>query len=250
MRAVTFDCWGTLIADRGYEQARAARIEAIVAAGEGRIDTPAADELLTRAVRTHFAAWMRAEQYGSSGVASYCGEELGLDAMATAELQAAIEDASRHGSVVALHGAVETLVALRAAGIRTALVCDAGMTPGRVVRGFLEELGLLEHLEHCTFSDEVGVPKPNAAIFRDALDAIEVDGGAGIHVGDLLRTDVHGGRQMGMCTVRITAENDDIAGGYSWEPTDDGLPFADADEVVKSHRELVPALRRLGAPLD
>ncbi len=260
VRAVTFDCWGTLITDSGVERSMARRVEAIGEACD--IDAEQAAELLDRAWRVHHNEWINARQYGSTGMASFCMSELGIDdEPACIRLGEALEDAGRLGSQRALVGAVASLRTLREAGIRTALVCDAGFTPGRIVREFLDEGGLLEHLEYCAFSNEVGVPKPDPRIFADALEAIDTKAEDAVHVGDLLRTDIWGARSFGMSTVRITQIGDDAARGFSWNPDarfndyvgSDGdhpeLPHADADEVVASHAELIDALRRLGADL-
>ena len=260
--AVTFDCWGTLITDSGFERAMARRVEAIAQAGG--IEQEAAAELLDRAWRVHHDEWLNARQYGSTGMSAFCATELGITDPGLCErLTEAFEDAGRLGSQSALEGAVDTLRTLRDAGIRTALVCDAGFTPGRIVRDFLDEHGLLEHLEYCAFSNEVGAPKPDPRIFQVALEAIETAPEHAAHVGDLLRTDVHGARSLGMKTVRITQISDDAARGFSWDPgaplgghlgADERegrgpAPFADADEVVDSHRALPDALRRLGAAI-
>ena len=260
--AVTFDCWGTLITDSGFEQAMARRVEAIAEACE--LGEQAAADLLDRAWRVHHDEWMNARQYGSTGMARFCTTELGITDEAVCErLGEALEEAGRLGSQRALKGAVDTLRTLRSAGIRTALVCDAGFTPGRVVRDFLDEHGLLEHLEFCAFSNEVGVPKPDPKIFHVALEAIDTAPERAAHVGDLLRTDVHGARNLGMKTVRITQIGDDAARGFSWDAdaafaghvgADERegrgpVPFEDADEVVASHRDLPDALRRLGADI-
>lgn len=262
VRAVTFDCWGTLISDTGFDRAMAARVEALSQACG--VDQPHASELLDRAWREHHTAWLDTRQYGSSGMARFCTTELGVeDPKVCDRLQEALEEAGRLGSQFALEGAVETLRTLRLAGIRTALVCDAGFTPGRIVRDFLDEHRLLEHLEFCAFSNEVGAPKPDPRIFRTALDAIETAPEDAVHVGDLLRTDVYGARQLGMATVRITAVGDDAARGFSWDPDADfgadqrpaegrvkTSPYAEADVVVSSHAELPRALRGLGTPLE
>jgi FMN phosphatase YigB (HAD superfamily) len=195
-------------------------------------------------------------QFGAEGIARYCAAELGDDLLCD-RLQEAFEEAGRHGTLYALPGAVDALSCLRAAGLRTALVCDTGLTPGRVVRDFLGDLGLLPLLEFCAFSDEVGEPKPNAGIFRAALEAIDAEPSEAAHVGDLLRTDVHGARALGMKTIRITAVNDDMATRFSWDADarfDADSPgnhpdVDDADAVIGSHAELAAALRKLGAEI-
>jgi putative hydrolase of the HAD superfamily len=257
--AVTFDCWGTLITDSGFERAMARRVEAIAEACD--LDPEQAAVLLDRAWREHHGAWLDTRQFGSEGMARFCMEELGIgDDTVCARLTEALEEAGRLGSQRALEGAVTTLELLRAAGIRTALVCDAGFTPGRIVRDFLEEHGLARHLEFLAFSNEVGVPKPHPQMFRVALEALGTPPEAAIHVGDLLRTDIFGARAVGMKTIRITQVSDDATRGFSWDPAaafneraEDAAsapsPFEDADEVVASHAEMPDALRRLGAAI-
>jgi HAD superfamily hydrolase (TIGR01549 family) len=260
VKAVTFDCWGTLITDSGFSKAMALRVDALAEATG--LDGTKAAALMDRAWRVHHNEWINAKQYGSEGMARFCMAELGLDDQQACErLQEALEEAGRTGTQRALEGAVDTLRTLRKAGIRTALVCDAGFTPGRIVREFLDEHGLLEHLEFCAFSNEVGVPKPEPAIFHAALEAIETDATQAVHVGDLLRTDVFGAKQLGMGTIRITDIGDDAVRGFSWDPDaalgghegHDGSrapsPYEDADVVVSSHAEIPAALRTLGAQL-
>jgi putative hydrolase of the HAD superfamily len=256
IRAVTFDCWGTLIADRDFASATAARVRAVAQAAGGAMSSEEAAELLRRAWAEHHHHWLAGRQFGSPGIARYIAGELGDDAV-YGLLQEAFEDAGRHGRIEEVPGAAATLAELRRLGLRTALVCDAGMTPGRIVRDFLDEHGLLDHLEFCAFSDEVGEPKPSPRIFEAALSAIGTAPGDAVHVGDLLRTDVDGARALGMKTVRMTAVNDDHRLGFSWDAEavlsgrvpEAVPPFADADEVISSYAELLPALRRLGAPI-
>lgn len=251
LKAVTFDCWGTLIADRGMAAAEAVRASVIVEAAAGKLSVELAGELATRAWQEHNAAWGRGEQFGSPGMARFIAAELRLADALVEHLTAAFEEASLHGDVEPLPGAGDTLDALRSAGIPTALVCDTGFTPGRIVRRFLDDFGL--HLDVLAFSNEVGVPKPHARIFLHALEALGVEPSEAAHVGDLLRTDVAGARAVGMRTVRITATNPTGTAVRSVDtatrPLAAGVTGADlpeADELVASHAELLPALRRLG----
>lgn len=255
IRAVTFDCWSTLIADRDFASATAARVRAIAEASQGRLDADAARALLDRAWRHHHHEWLDGRQYGSPGIARFVVDELG-DQAVYGLLQEAFEDAGRHGAIEEVPGAAAAVAALRERGIRTALICDAGLTPGRIVRDFLRDVGLLQHLEFCAFSDEIGVPKPSPKMFEAALSAIDTSPKDAVHVGDLLRTDVDGARAFGMRTIRITAVSDDSRKGFSWDAdavlnsdddTSSAPPFADADMVIASYQELPTALARLEA---
>ncbi len=134
-----------------------------------------------------------------------------------------------HG-VDAVEGAIDTLNALKEANIRLGLVCDTGFTPGRVVRGLLEDNGLLEYLEVLCFSDEVGVPKPGSEIFDKALAELGVRPHEAVHIGDLRRTDIAGAVNNGMHAIRYRGVHDDKSDGR------------DARIVIDSHQELLEIL--------
>jgi putative hydrolase of the HAD superfamily len=117
------------------------------------------------------------------------------------------------GDVQVIDGAHAILSALRTRGVRTALICDTGFTPGRVVRTLLRQHGLLQHLELCVFSEEVGAPKPHARAFESALAGLGVGARGAVHVGDLRRSDVAGARAAGMASVRFRGHHDDADAG-------------------------------------
>jgi putative hydrolase of the HAD superfamily len=164
---------------------------------------------------------------GSQEIASWALEGLGLeDGAAAKDLGEVFAEASLQEDIRPLDGARETLETLARQGIRRALICDTGFSPGRVVRKILESAGLLEFLEVQIFSDEAGVPKPNPRVFRLALDPFGVEPNGAVHVGDLRRTDVAGARAVGMGSIRIRWHQDD----QSEHP--------DADVVADSHVHL------------
>ncbi len=229
--AVTFDCWNTLLVEADWQRAHALRVAALAhAAHEAGRSTTAreAGDAFDTAWQRHMALWEQGVVSGAREVALWALAELGLNEPhpALEHLVESYQEASHTSRVTALDGARELLEALGRAGVRRALVCDTGLTPGRVVRQHLERLGLLDWLEVQIFSDEIGVPKPDARAFRAALDGLEVAAPRALHVGDLRRTDVAGARGVGMGSVRIRAPHDD----------DSALP--EADYVVSSHAEL------------
>jgi FMN phosphatase YigB (HAD superfamily) len=230
IRAVTFDCWGTLIADHDMSRAMARRAAALVDASGGALSVDDARALMDRAWREHHDAWVSGSQFGSEGMARFCASVLGLDGEVVGSLCMAFEEASVDGECYPLDGALDSLRALREAGIRTALVCDTGFTPGRLVRSFLERFGLLPYLEFLAFSDEVGVPKPHPRMFERALDGLGVPSAAAAHVGDLRFTDVAGARAAGMLAIRFTAA------------ADDSEPGPEGDHVIGSYEELARLL--------
>jgi len=157
-----------------------------------RADFEQAARAFDRAWQQHMDLWTRGNASGAREVATWAMHDLrALTHGATFELLVAhFENASHSSCVVPLEGAVETIAALARAGVPAALVCDTGLTPGRVVRQHLARLGLLEGLRAQIFSDEVGVPKPHERVFRTALGALGVAASGAFHVGDLLRTEL------------------------------------------------------------
>jgi len=229
--AVTFDCWNTLIYESDWHLAHALRVTRLRAAAE-EAGLPVSPEEATRAFdaawNRHMDLWRMGEATGAHEVAHWSLENLGLrdPHPALEHLVTTFQEASHSGGVRALEGARETLEALGREGIPCALVCDTGLTPGRVVRQHLDRLGLLSGLAAQIFSDEVGVPKPDPRTFQEALDAVGVGPERALHVGDLRRTDIAGARSLVMRSVRIRARYDDTS------------PLPDADFVVDSHAAL------------
>jgi putative hydrolase of the HAD superfamily len=102
-------------------------------------------------------------------------------------------------------GARSAFERLRADGITLALLSNTMRTPGSTLRQLLARFGLLDSFAHLTFSDEVGVRKPDPAIFTLTLGALGVQPGEAVHVGDDPVLDVHGARAAGLRSVQVTS---------------------------------------------
>lgn len=229
--AVTFDCWNTLLEERDWPEAHRLRVAALHAAtieDGAECDLEVVGKAFDRAWLRHMDLWRKGVASGAREVARWSMEALDIPLAepVIAHLTERFQEASHSSDVAALDGAFETLSRLHEAGIPMALICDTGLTPGRVVRRHLDRVGLLAPLRAQLFSDEVGVPKPDARIFQAALDALGAEPATCVHVGDLRHTDVAGARGLGMRSVRISASHDDDSA------------FAEADAVADSHEAL------------
>jgi putative hydrolase of the HAD superfamily len=87
----------------------------------------------------------------------------------------------------------------RGAGLRTAVISNSNGS----VRSILDDLGLGSHLDFVIDSSEVGVEKPDARIFRLALERAGVEPAAAAYVGDLYSVDVRGARGAGLRAVLL-----------------------------------------------
>lgn len=65
------------------------------------------------------------------------------------------------------------------------------------------ELGMAPYLDFCLTSAEIGVEKPDPAIFVAALERAEVNPGEAVHVGDQPRSDLVGARGAGLHAVLL-----------------------------------------------
>jgi putative hydrolase of the HAD superfamily len=237
-KTVTFDCWSTLLYEPEPLKSFEPRVRAVAHAAKsaGRpVDDETARLALDHAWRIHSDMWNNGRGSTAHDIASWALHELGIpDPGAAIGLGAALAEASLGSHVLALDGARETLARLKGEGVRTALICDTGFTPGRIIRVLLERVGLLEHLEVCIFSDEVGVPKPHRRMFEAALAPLDSRPEEAVHVGDLRRTDIAGAHAAGMRAVRLR-----------WHYDDDS-DYADADAVADSHAHLLEILGYAG----
>ena len=102
-------------------------------------------------------------------------------------------------------GARTALEALRERGYTLALISNTMRTPGVTLRKLLARYRLLDCFAHTTFSDEVGIRKPDPAIFVLTLRAVGGEPETAVHVGDDPVLDVQGGRGVGMRVIQVAA---------------------------------------------
>jgi putative hydrolase of the HAD superfamily len=145
---------------------------------------------------------------------------------------------AEHAAWRPAHGLVGTghalLDALRERGLKTGIVANAWPEPGRLLRRDIEELGVAERMDVMVFSTEVGVRKPDPAIFLDALGRLGVDPIDALFVGDRLDVDVQGAANLGMTTVQAL-----------WFNADDTPAAIEPDFMAFTPMDVLNAVRRL-----
>jgi len=107
-------------------------------------------------------------------------------------------------------GLVDSLVSLRAAGVKVAVVSNS---EGKL-REFFEKLDLMRGVDFVVDSGVVGVEKPDPRIFRVALDRFGVPASQALHLGDNFVTDVGGARAAGL-RVALIDPFDHLAGRHA-----------------------------------
>jgi putative hydrolase of the HAD superfamily len=156
------------------------------------------------------------------------GREVGIAEELLSEADAIVNERAINDPWLWSHvnpGAPELLAALRGRGVPVGVVSNAG--------GFIEEV--LAGLEVCQVgpgrgvevevvvdSTVVGVEKPDPAIFRFALDVIDVPPERVLYVGDTVRNDVLGARAAGLHPLHLDpydlhAGAEEVWGIEPWE---------------------------------
>jgi HAD superfamily hydrolase (TIGR01509 family) len=115
----------------------------------------------------------------------------------------------------AADGAIDTLMLLRDAGIRTGIVSYADT---RVFRGLLNQTGLagLTDVELC--SQEAESCKPHPSIFLQALAATDTAPANALFVGDSIDADIIGANRVGMRTALLSGREFNLATDPMTEP--------------------------------
>ncbi len=79
------------------------------------------------------------------------------------------------------------------------------------LRPLMRGLGVLEHIDALVVSGEIGIEKPDRAIFEHAARELGVPVGAIIHVGDDPDADIAGAKSAGVLAVHIDDARDLVA---------------------------------------
>jgi putative hydrolase of the HAD superfamily len=228
LAAVLFD-WGNTLVEFGWDDELLAAGHRAGLAAIGRDEDPAA-----------FTARYRAEvlprMVPGDEYAAHLRRVLGpiaddqVDRFVDAE-HAAWKPA--HRLVSTAHALLDSL---RARGLKTGVVANAWPEDGRLLRRDAEELGVAQRMDVLVFSTDVGVRKPDPAIFLHALERLGVDAVDAVHVGDRLDVDVQGAANLGMTTVQAL-----------WFVADDTPASVEPDFMAFTPMDVLNAVRRLAS---
>jgi len=217
IRALTLDCWGTLLldgpgADDRYRQPRLLGFRAILAAAGVAVGHAELDRAYAESGRWLGRIWQRnrdvsVEEHVDAVLRGLDADLPGrLDAATRARLIDAYADPALRVPPAFDRGGAAALVEMGARGLRLAVISNTMRTPGRVLRRIFEGAGILAPFSVLTFSDECGIRKPDPEIFLRTLRQIGVEPEAAVHVGDDPVLDVEGARDAGMRVIQVAPE--------------------------------------------
>lgn len=217
IRLVTFDFWDTLVTDsaenlRAQRALRVAAIRRALAEAGTPVTASGAEDVHER------SGVILAERYWSRNRDPSPTEQLrivldtaGPETAARLAPAAFAEALEAYISPVLAHppdlcpGAAAAVRELAARGVTLGIVSNTGRTPGLILRRVLEGHGLLGHFTAISYSDEVGVRKPDVEIFHATLARARVRPAEAVHIGDNPDADVMGARAVGMRAAHYTA---------------------------------------------
>ncbi len=238
IKAVTLDCWNTLIVD---DDQRAEKMKAYFRAifEENKIS------LIDEDINTIFSdELVLFENYVVSHRKTPNARDRAETVFRLAGIELPEEQLLRvahdcdHMALEArpplVPGVTETLESLAESHV-LGVICNTGFHGASTLREILSGHGLLPFFRHLTFSDEAGVAKPHERIFQLTLEKLGARPDETVHVGDSEPADIAGAKLAGLRTVLFTGVN----GRYAEENT--------AHAVIDSYADLTGVLKSLDA---
>jgi putative hydrolase of the HAD superfamily len=91
---------------------------------------------------------------------------------------------------------------------KLAIICNTGWHSGETVRKLLEGYDFPKYFSHLTFSDGAGIAKPHKQIFEYTLDKLDCRTEDAVHIGDSEYSDIVGAKEAKMKAILFTGIND------------------------------------------
>jgi putative hydrolase of the HAD superfamily len=203
LKAITFDLWTTIIEPIDYQEPRLEYVRCLLKRKGYSFKMESLQSAYSHALDRFCDVWQNEHRHMPSAqrlgfMMGRLGVELSQEDLASVVKY--FEETVLHDLPPLVAGARLVLDTLHGP-YRLGLICDSGMSPGRVMREVLARLDLLSYFSATVFSDELGCTKPDVRMFRCALDQLAVAAQDAAHVGDLLNTDIAGANAAGMKTI-------------------------------------------------
>lgn len=230
IRAVTFDFWRTLYRDTRSKERHRARVAALVRLGGVKepLAKAAMKHVMEEFLRIHVVE-QRTLQPGDTIpiLDRFLGRPLDPDIHGP--LIEAFSEAILEHPPELIEDAVEA-VTRTAELLPVGIISDSGISPGNSLEQLLSASGLLEVFGVRTFSDRIGVAKPQSAMYEAASAGLSCSPNELFHIGDLEPTDVAGALNVGARAGLFAGDNTRFAGNtrahytfHSWRAFIDDL---------------------------
>jgi putative hydrolase of the HAD superfamily len=233
IKAITFDCWNTLLIDDGSQDAKMWDYLKLVCQENG----------ISLADKDIAAAWTEEDKRREEYVIAHHKTK---DALLRTETLLEILDVRLpHPEVVRIAEyfdrvalgvqpphvpKVEEILELLSPRYKLGVICNGGFHSADTVRKILDAHKLLGYFEWLSFSDELDVAKPHRDIFEITVKKLGCELEEAAHIGDSEYSDIIGAINAGMKAILFT--------GFNRKYRDDTT----ADFVMDSYDELMDVL--------
>lgn len=235
IKAITFDFWYTLY--KSQPMPPETRLNFLAEAVAAKVGQTISLTQLQAAVEVARLGWDRAWVQENRTLTAeawlmliFAELQVELSAAEMAYLAQQVEDSIFDYWPTLVPEAREILPQL-AERYRLAIISDTGLSPGRALQHIMEKDDIATYFSAFTFSDELGSSKPHQNNFISTLNKLGAKPTEAVHIGDLLRTDIAGAKNVGMRAIQYVGLNTDGA-------TIDVIP----DAVIPNHTELLQLL--------
>ena len=235
-KAVTFDCWDTLLDDDISRTLKRKENFRKVLAENGHTFTESEmDELFSKEAKLfqNYIVENRKTPDADMRVQTIL-DIAGVD-LSSAEAQKTADYSDRVAldypppMVSGIKSALEKLCKI----CDLAVICNTGWHSGKTVRRLLQKYDLPKYFSHLTFSDKAGIAKPHKQIFEYSLDKLKCRPEDAVHIGDSEYSDIVGAKEAGMRAILFTGINDRYKDNNS------------ADIVIDNYDNLVEILKNM-----
>jgi putative hydrolase of the HAD superfamily len=91
---------------------------------------------------------------------------------------------------------------------KLAVICNTGWHSAETVRQLLEGYDFTKYFSYLTFSDRAGIAKPHKQIFEYTLDKLQCRTEDAVHIGDSEYSDIVGAKEANINAILFTGIND------------------------------------------
>ncbi len=236
MKAITFDCWDTLLADDDSRNVKRKEHFTSFMNKKGFHMTPDKMNELFKKEAELFQDYIiehRKTQNSKARVESILrlagvqAQEAEINEIAAYSDRVALE--FRPPVIPGIKDALEVLTKK----YKLAVICNTGWHSANTVRNLLNDYDFPRFFSYLTFSDEAGVAKPHKQIFEQTLEKLECRPEEAVHIGDSEYSDIVGARKANMRAILFTGVNDKYKDKNS------------ADFVISNYDNLVEILEKM-----
>jgi FMN phosphatase YigB (HAD superfamily) len=236
LKAVTFDCWDTLIVDdHRCESKQVEYLQAILQEQGAQLTLDDLNDAFRReeSLRRKYVMEHRKTKNAMQRLETVL--ELVEVTLPLSEMVAVADYCDKVAlefppSVVPK---VTEILGVLAKDYRLGVICNTGWHSAETIRDLLAGHDLSNYFDCFSFSDEIGVAKPHPRIFELTLERLGSNPYEAVHIGDAEYSDIIGAKGVKMRTILFTGSNDRYRGNNS------------ADFMIDDYDDLLSLLQDL-----